>query len=165
KRVYGIAGGEECVFEHNDIEFGYRHNSLPNNLIITSAILAHEHELILENTLLEARMQEYRIRRKRTQPSTASAGSFFKNPEKAFAAQLIENCNIKGLQYGGAQISSLHANFIVNNGGATANDILHIASIAQSAVFDRFGILLVPEIRMVGDFNGMPPLCADRFFS
>lgn len=161
-RVYGVLLGEERIYERSDLEFGYRSNNLPSDLIITAADLAYKQELIEDVALLEAQVQEYRIKRRATQPSIASAGSFFKNPYKAFAAQLIENCNIKGLQYGGAQISSLHANFIVNNGGATANDILHIASIAQKAVFERFGIALLPEIRLVGDFNDSP-LCISRF--
>lgn len=162
-RIYGVLNGEACDFTSNDVSFGYRTTSLPSGLIITAADLAYEYKDLDDASRLEAQVQEYRIKRKLTQPNIPSAGSFFKNPYPSFAAQLIENCNIKGLQYGGAQISSLHANFIVNKGGATANDILHIASIAQRAVFERFGIALHPEIRLVGDFNGFLPLSSSLF--
>jgi UDP-N-acetylmuramate dehydrogenase len=149
-RVHGIKNGKLVVFEREDIEFSYRENSLPNDLLIIKADLAYDISLIEDIKKLEVMAKEYRIMRRASQPNTASAGSFFKNPYPRTAAQLIENCDIKGLQYGGAQISKLHANFIVNNGGATANDIIHLASIAQDRVFDRFGIRLAPEIRLIG---------------
>lgn len=149
-RIFGIKDGQKIVFERSDIVFGYRQNNLPPNLLITEAHLSYDATLIEDIKKLEVSAKEYRIMRRTTQPNTASAGSFFKNPYPESAAKLIDNCNIKGLKCGAAQISPLHANFIVNNGGATANDILHVASIAQSRVFERFGIKLVPEIHLIG---------------
>lgn len=153
QRVYGVADGKTIVYEKEDIEFGYRSNSLPSDLIIYQVDLAYDETRIENIDELNIKVQEYRQKRKQTQPTINSLGSFFKNPYPHFAAQLIEKCNLKGLEYKGAQISPLHANFLVNNGGATADDILNIASVAQLRVLDQFGILLTPEVRMVGVFE------------
>lgn len=156
--VHGVKDGKVVVFAKTDIEFGYRKNSLPKDIIIFKATLSYQPSLFEPLDVLDAKVQEYRRKRRQTQPSINSLGSFFKNPYPMFAAQLIEKCNLKGLQYHGAQISPLHANFIVNNGGASANDILYIASIAQKTVFDQFGIMLTPEVHMVGNFANPFPL-------
>jgi UDP-N-acetylmuramate dehydrogenase len=158
-RVHGLLHGKEICFLKDQIEFAYRKTSLPRDLIITRVDLAAG-ELVEDRDELNTKVQEYRRRRRQTQPSINSLGSFFKNPYPHFAAQLIEKCNLKGLEYRGAQISPLHANFIVNNGGASADDILYIASIAQQRVFDQFGIVLSPEVRMVGSFRRDLPLTA-----
>jgi UDP-N-acetylmuramate dehydrogenase len=150
--IHGIMNGQEIIFEKKDIEFGYRHTNLPDDLLICKAQFSYDRCLLEPTANLIAKTQEYRLKRRLTQPTNNSLGSFFKNPYPSFAAQLIEKCNLKGLRYKGAQISPLHANFIVNNGGAFASDILHVASIAQKTVFDRFGITLQPEVRMVGTF-------------
>jgi len=153
KAVYGVLGGNDVVFNREDIDFGYRHTSLPHNLIIWQVTLTYDKEYCQPVHNLQNKLFEYRRQRKATQPTINSLGSFFRNPYPNYAAQLIENCNLKGLKYKGAQISPLHANFIVNNGGASANDILHIASVAKRAVLDKFGIALIPEVRMVGTFH------------
>ncbi len=152
-RVHGVLHGQVVGYDHRDIVFGYRSTSLPRDLIITEIELAKNNMPIENIDDLHMKVQEYRRKRRQTQPSTNSLGSFFTNPYPHFAAQLIEKCNLKGLEYKGAQISPLHANFLVNNGGATADDILYIASIAQQRVFDQFGVLLTPEVRMVGSFR------------
>lgn len=156
-RVHGVLDGTITCIEKADIEFSYRKNSLPLDFIITHVDLNAD-EMTVENIdELNTKVQEYRRRRRETQPSINSLGSFFKNPYPHFAAQLIEKCNLKGLEYRGAQISPLHANFLVNNGGASADDILYIASIAQQRVFDQFGVELNPEVRMVGKFRRALP--------
>jgi UDP-N-acetylmuramate dehydrogenase len=157
--VRGVKGGQAHEFHKSDMEFTYRKSSLPHDLIIYEALLDYDQSLLEPVESLMTKAQEYRLKRRLTQPTINSLGSFFKNPYPHFAAELIEKCNLKGLRYQGAQISSLHANFIVNNGGATANDILSIASIAQRAVFDQFGIVLIPEICMVGSFSSSSLLC------
>ena len=75
-----------------------------------------------------------------------NAGSVFKRPEGAFPGALIEQVGLKGLRIGGAEISEKHANFIVNRGGATADDILRLTETAQKTVYKQFGILLETEI-------------------
>lgn len=163
--VCGVWHGEKTTFDKKEIVFEYRKNSLPDDFIILEARLAYEDRLIEPVEQLLKKTQEYRLKRKQTQPTINSLGSFFKNPYPKFAAQLIENCNLKGLKYKGAQISPLHANFIVNNGGASANDILYIASIAQKTVFNQYGIMLCPEIKLVGAPSLDHGLCTEPWIT
>lgn len=160
--LYVVYQGREVIFTRKELDFSYRSNNLPKDSIITGAQLSFQKDLLKPTDELLEKVQEYRRRRKQTQPTINSLGSFFKNPYPLFAAQLIESCHLKGLQYRGAQISSLHANFIINNGGAKANDILHIGSTAQQMVFDRFFVALQPEVRLVGDFDGAPSIDPSR---
>jgi UDP-N-acetylmuramate dehydrogenase len=78
-----------------------------------------------------------------------SAGSFFKNPPNDKAGRLIEEAGCKGLNVGGAEVSGVHANFIINKGGATAADVLSIAGKVQQSVYERFGVWLEPEVRYI----------------
>lgn len=89
--------------------------------------------------------------RRRTQPTAKSAGSIFKNPEGDYAGRLIEAAGLKGYTIGGASVSALHGNFIVNQGGATATDVLRLIDHIRQTVRDRFGILLEPEIQLIGN--------------
>jgi UDP-N-acetylmuramate dehydrogenase len=81
----------------------------------------------------------------------ACAGSVFRNPPNDHAARLIEAAGLKGARQGGAEISPLHANFIVNLGGATAEDVLTLIARVQSTVEAKFGIRLVPEVLLMGE--------------
>ncbi|MCI8458349.1 MAG: UDP-N-acetylmuramate dehydrogenase [Clostridia bacterium] len=101
-----------------------------------------------------ARGRENLLLRRQTQPQGASAGSVFKGTEQGAAGKWIEKAGLKGLTAGGAEISCKHANFIVNRGGATSGDILQLMNTAQAVVFDRFGIRLTREIKLLGDFFG-----------
>ncbi len=90
-------------------------------------------------------------KRRATQPvGKLSAGCIFKNPEPAPAGRLIEECGLKGYQYGGAMVSKKHANFIINHKGASADDVVYIMKHIQECVFKRFSIRLEPEIRLMG---------------
>jgi UDP-N-acetylmuramate dehydrogenase len=89
----------------------------------------------------------------RSQPRILSAGSVFANPAGGFAGKLIEEAGLKGTFFGGAQISEQHANFIVNPGGATADDVYALMRKAQQAVFERSGIWLRPEIELFGRWS------------
>lgn len=80
-----------------------------------------------------------------------SAGSTFKRPEGYFAAKLIDDCGLRGLTVGGAQVSEKHAGFIVNIGGATASDILELSVRWSSASLSQFGVHLEPEVRILGE--------------
>ncbi len=93
-------------------------------------------------------------RRKRTQPiGVANAGSVFVNPEGDSAGRLIESLGLKGASVGGAAVSDVHANFIVNTGGATAADVLELVGRVRQSVEDAYGIELRPEIRFLGSFR------------
>jgi len=133
-----------------ELEFGYRHSRLHREpAIVTEVVFRLGPD---DRREIEARMTAYRERRLRTQPFTsACAGSTFRNPPDAHAAELIEKAGLKGFRVGGAQISPLHANFIVNTGDATAHDVLTLMDLIRSRVYDAFGIELVPEIVVVGE--------------
>ena len=97
--------------------------------------------------------ESYFKERKAKQPlGQRSAGSVFKNPPGDFAARLIEKAGLKGKRLGGAQVSNKHANFIVNLGDATAEDIYNLMKMVQQEVYNQFKVLLEPEIILVGDF-------------
>ena len=87
----------------------------------------------------------------RTQPyQLPSCGSVFRNPEPLKAGRLIEDLGLKGLRVGGAEISSLHSNFIVNTGGASACDITQLIQLIQKKVLKSQGLLLHPEVKQLG---------------
>jgi len=99
------------------------------------------------------KIKTYQARRKQTQPPGASMGSMFKNPVGDYAGRLIEAAGLKGMQIGQAVISPVHANFIINQEGATAQDIWQLMKIAQETVYEQFGICLEPEIELIGEFD------------
>ena len=96
------------------------------------------------------KMRELNARRREKQPlDLPSAGSAFKRPEGGFAAALIDEAGLKGFSVGGAQVSPKHAGFVVNTGGATCDDVLRLIDHIQKTVWDRSGILLEPEVRIL----------------
>lgn len=99
------------------------------------------------------KIKAFQAHRKETQPPGASMGSMFKNPAGDYAGRLIEAAGLKGRRIGRAMISPIHANFIINLEGANAQDIWKLMKIAQDAVKEKFGIILEPEIELVGEFK------------
>src|SRR5690606_14577637 len=100
---------------------------------------------------VRAAVERHLAHRRATQPiDRPSFGSVFVNPPGERAGRLIELAGLKGARAGGAQISSVHANFIVNTGGARAADVLALIERARAAVYERTGIELEPEVRIVG---------------
>jgi len=100
---------------------------------------------------IRERIKEVQRHRRQTQPiEQRSLGSTFKNPPGDAAGRLIDACGLKGRRQGGAQISEKHANFIVNLGGASADDVLALMAEMRNRVFERFGIELEPEVRVIG---------------
>jgi UDP-N-acetylmuramate dehydrogenase len=89
--------------------------------------------------------------RKRTQPGGACGGSTFANPDPHYAGKLIEEAGLKGFMVGPVGFSTLHANFIVNQGGGTAANVRELIAHARSTVRDRFGVELTPEIEDLGE--------------
>lgn len=99
---------------------------------------------------IAAKMAELMGRRKSSQPlEYPSAGSTFKRPQNGYAAALIEQAGLKGLSVGGAQVSEKHAGFVINQGGATAKDVLALMEKVQELVFAHSGIRLEPEVRLM----------------
>ncbi|HWP80912.1 MAG TPA: UDP-N-acetylmuramate dehydrogenase [Candidatus Acidoferrum sp.] len=100
---------------------------------------------------ISAKMEDLAKRRREKQPLTyPSAGSTFKRPAGDYAARLIDAAGLRGLQVGGAAVSEKHAGFVVNLGEATAADVRALMAQVTKAVYERFGVTLEPEIRMVG---------------
>ena len=96
-------------------------------------------------------MKDLTARRNSKQPvNYPSAGSTFKRPEGYFAGKLIEDAGLKGVSVGGAQVSVLHSGFIINKGNASASDILDLITLVQNRVYDQSGVILSPEVRIIG---------------
>ena len=120
----------------------------------------HPERLILEAEMelqqgdadeIRAKMEDLAARRREKQPlEYPSAGSTFKRPAGYFAAALIDQCGLKGLTVGGAQVSEKHAGFVINRGGATCADILALMEQVRARVYDRTGVELEPEVRIIG---------------
>lgn len=133
-----------------DLAFAYRHSALqgdPQSPVVLSAAL---HIQPGDPDELDAQLQTLARRRLDTQPRGQNAGSFFKNPSGDYAGRLIESAGLKGCARGGAFVSPMHANFISNDGTATAADILALARYVQTTVEHRHGIRLEPEVRVLG---------------
>jgi UDP-N-acetylmuramate dehydrogenase len=133
-----------------EIKWSYRRIGLPVRGIIVEAVLrVTESDEVGIRRAMEASLR----RRKRTQPlNMPSAGSVFVNPEEDSAGRLIEAAGLKGRRIGGAMVSEVHANFIVNAGGATAADVVDLVQLISHTVKDANGIELRPEIRFLGSF-------------
>jgi len=130
------------------LAFDYRRSSVPAGFIVTAVTF----RLLAEDPVtVRDRMATLQTRRQESQPGgAASAGSIFKNPDGDHAGRLIEAAGLKTRQVGGARISEVHANFIVNEGGASAGDVKALMDLAQRAVWERSGVWLEPEVRLVG---------------
>ncbi|MBQ2957725.1 MAG: UDP-N-acetylmuramate dehydrogenase [Clostridia bacterium] len=142
--------GEEIIWMTRDeLEMGYRTTKpLREGWIVLGAEFELEEGDI---TALTAETNELSRKRREKQPlSLPSAGSTFKRPEGYFAGALIEQAGLKGKSIGGAQVSELHAGFVVNTGEATASDILRLIEHIQKTVYGINGVMLEPEVRIVG---------------
>jgi UDP-N-acetylmuramate dehydrogenase len=131
-----------------EIRHGYRSSELvATGEIVSRAVLALRPA---SREAIEAKTREVSDRRRGALPSEPNAGSVFKNPEGDHAGRLIEACGLKGERRGGAEISRRHANVIVNTGGARAADVLDLMRLMRSAVRERFGVTLMPEVELLG---------------
>jgi UDP-N-acetylmuramate dehydrogenase len=98
-------------------------------------------------------MEANSAQRRRTQPPGASLGSMFKNPAGDYAGRLIEAAGLKGTRIGGVEISSVHANFFINNDQATASDIWKLIQLARTRVQEKFGVSLELEVELLGEWD------------
>lgn len=132
-----------------EMNFGYRSSTLQSDIsvVVEAAFSCFRRD----SEAIKEEMEVFIKKRKETQPlHYPSAGSIFKNPPGDSAGRLIEAAGLKGKRAGDAQISTLHANFIINLGEATARDVLTLVEFAREAVRERFGIELKPEVKVVG---------------
>lgn len=158
--------GEFLVLNRGDLRFGYR-SSVCQGMKNLAAITAVTFRLKnLESA--RDRQQEYLERRKQSQPlRERSAGSVFRNPSESgvSAAELIEKSGLKGFRIGGAVVSRKHANFFINYGGASSNDMLKLIGSVKKTVYQNFGVKLKEEILYVHPHieNSNPNMCVDGF--
>ena len=132
------------------LSLGYRRSAYTDNgFTVVSAVLKLKKGNADE---IKAAMDDKLSRRRDKQPlEFPSAGSTFKRPEGYFAGALIEECGLKGFTVGGAQVSEKHAGFVINKGGATSDDILKLIEHIQKTVYEKCGVLLEPEVKIVGE--------------
>lgn len=139
--------GEVRELPASQIARGYRWTALmESNDLIASATLGLKEA---DPAAIRSRMAEVAEKRKKALPPQPNAGSVFKNPPGDYAGRLLEACGMKGRRIGAAEVSPVHANVIVNLGGATARDVRALMAEMQRAVKERFGADLVPEIEVL----------------
>ena len=138
------------VLTCEEMQFGYRHSLLdecPQAIVLSASVKLTQGD----PEAIRATMRELMGKRKASQPlEWPSAGSTFKRPEGYFAAALIDQCGLKGLTVGGAQVSEKHAGFVINSGGATCADVLELMRQVSERVYDEKGVRLEPEVRIIG---------------
>ena len=149
-KVLEKASGSIKQIPAPELELSYRHSALQ-----LSGDIVLEVKLNLKrgsHSNIAEEMKTLTARRNEKQPvQYPSAGSFFKRPEGYFAGRLIQDAGLKGLSVGGAKVSSKHSGFIINTGGATATDILSLMRLVQNTVYDKFGVMMEPEVRIIGE--------------
>ena len=145
KSVDVLDGYEKKTFLKEEIEFGYRTSSFQTmNLVILSAFFHLERDASSRK-----RQLEILFHRMKTQPlQEKSAGCIFQNPPGYSAGALIEQCGLKGIRVGGAKVSEKHANFIVNESGASAKEVKELIELVQERVFEQTGVFLTTEVRI-----------------
>jgi len=148
-RVLDYEGNESelCLAE---LGFEYRKSSLQQKKLLAIEVTLELSPGDKEESL--AKISELNRRRREKQPiALPSAGSVFKRPTGHYAGPLIEQAGLKGCRIGDAEVSTLHAGFIVNVGNATASDVLALIKHVQETVYEKFGVTLEPEVRIIGE--------------
>ena len=141
--------GNLLVLGKEELHLGYRHSVFMERPL---TVLKATFRLKADSpTAIRARMDDFLSRRKEKQPlEYPSGGSFFKRPAGHFAGALIEQCGLKGLTVGGAQVSEKHAGFVINRGGATCADVMELCHQVQERVQETFGVMLEREVQYIG---------------
>ena len=149
-RVMPLEGGDCFELQRDQLDFAYRHSRLQeDDLVVLSARFRLEpgHDPNALKRVTTANLSH----RTTTQPyQQPSCGSVFRNPEPLKAGRLIEEQGLKGTRIGGAEVSTMHANFILNTGHAQANDIAQLIHLIQDRVEANHGIRLHPEVKRLG---------------
>ena len=146
--IYNSRYEKKTILKKN-IEFSYRSSNIKKNEIISKAIFNYNYG---DTDLIKQKIKNIKNKRLSTQPiQKRTSGSTFKNPPNLFAAKLIEESGCKGLTYGNAYVSNKHANFLMNNGKANANDIENLGKIIIDKVYSKFNIKLEWEIKIIGE--------------
>ena len=148
ERLTLLRSGAVADFRMDELDYGYRRLNLEEGDIV----LAAEFRLVERDQLLteEEIRNDLELRRSKHNVGFPSAGSFFKNPAGQTSWRLIDAAGMRGAKVGGAQVSPVHSNFLVNTGGASAQDFLALAEKVKTAVFSISGVTLEEEVRIVG---------------
>jgi UDP-N-acetylmuramate dehydrogenase len=149
--VHGVTiDGLARALTKDEVNFAYRRTDLPPRFVITRV------DFMLtqgDREELRARVMDLRSKRAARQPrGLPNAGSVFKNPPGNFAGRLLESVGLKGARMGGAAFSGQHANFIVNLGGASADEVRALIDLARDRVMESTGVKLEPEVRLIGEW-------------
>jgi UDP-N-acetylmuramate dehydrogenase len=151
-RVVEIRGvlrdGRKLTLTRDDMGYTYRHSDAPEGMIFTSAVFEGEEK---PREAIKAAMDAVQLHRETVQPvREKTGGSTFKNPPGHSAWKLIDAAGCRGLRVGGAQVSEMHCNFLINTGEATASDIEALGETVRTRVKDHCGIELQWEIKRIG---------------
>ena len=140
---------EAMVLSNADMEFGYRHSTIKDQpFVVTEVIFLLQTG---DKAQIKALMEDLASRRRDKQPlEFPSAGSTFKRPEGYFAGALIQDAGLRGFTIGGAQVSEKHCGFVINKGGATAEDIRQVVCEVKRIVKEKFNVELEPEVIFLG---------------
>jgi UDP-N-acetylmuramate dehydrogenase len=149
---------EVAEWPQEELEFAYRSSRIKREARAVHStqyvVLAATFQLTQSDPIaLAKKADEFNDYRRRTQPPGASLGSMFKNPAGEAAGRLIDQCGLKGMRMGDAEISTVHANFFVNHGQAKASDVKALIDLAQQRVKEKFSIELELEIELLGEWN------------
>ena len=154
--IYSPATGE-LTLSPADLGFTYRGSALRDAPAGTWFLLAVELGLVERDAEeLASKMRDYARRRRAHAPAGATCGSVFKNPPGDHAGRLIEAAGLKGAEEGAAVVSPIHANYVINRGGATAREILALVERIRRTVLGRFGVTLELEVRLAGFTEPVP---------
>lgn len=137
-------------FTNSEMNFGYRKSIVQNTkMIVLEVYMTLEKGNYQES---KEKIKELTKRRREKQPlNYPSAGSTFKRPVGYYAGKLIQDSGLKGMRVGNAQISELHSGFIINMGDATAEDVIKLIEKVKTRIYDRFGVNLEPELKIIGE--------------
>ena len=149
--VFDTARNRVLTMDADAHEFGYRHSvfaSHPEYIILSSTFALRKGNA---DEIMQKVKEQAASRREKQPLNYPSAGSTFKRPEGYFAGKLIEDAGLKGTRVGGAAVSEKHAGFVVNDGGATAADVLTLVALIKERVYAQFGVRLECEFEYIGE--------------
>lgn len=147
--VHGIdRAGNRHILSHKDMGYTYRHSTVSDDMIFTKAVFEGFEE---DQKIIQEQMDEVQHHRETVQPvKEKTGGSTFKNPEGYSSWKLVDEAGLRGFMVGGAQMSEMHCNFMINTGNATAADLENLGDSVREKVFAHSGIELQWEIKRIG---------------
>lgn len=155
RRVEISLPGEVRTLEREQLNFSYRQAELPEGSVVSRVVLDLNTG---DPEEIRAAAADFRRRRAETQPTgERSCGSVFRNPETGSSAgELLDRAGCKGLKHGAAAVSQTHANFIINEGGCSAADVIRLMDECRRRVHEKFGVILEPEVKFLGNISLKP---------